>query len=97
MRAEHSIRLLAARVQGLRGWRRRGAAFAAGSLSVLAMAPFFAWPILWLTLPVFVWLIDGAMAEGGVGCAVALRNGRHLCEAWPWSVCRKSQIVKPTA
>jgi len=67
MRAEDSIRLLAARVQGLRGWRRRGAAFAAGSLSVLALAPFFAWPILWLTLPALVWLIDGAMAEGGTG------------------------------
>jgi len=37
------------------------------------------------------------LAEGGVGCAVALRNGCHLWEAWPWSVCRKSQIVKPTA
>jgi apolipoprotein N-acyltransferase len=52
---------LAERVRGLRGWRRRGAAFAAGAVSVLAMAPFFAWPVLWATLPVLVWLIDGAV------------------------------------
>jgi apolipoprotein N-acyltransferase len=24
------------------------------------MAPFFAWPVLWITLPTLVWLIDGA-------------------------------------
>ena len=73
MRAEHFIRTLAARVQALGGWRRRGAAFAAGSLSVLAMAPFFAWPVLWITLPVLVWLIDGAVAEGGTGWRPSLR------------------------
>jgi apolipoprotein N-acyltransferase len=27
---------------------------------VLAMAPFFLWPVLFVTLPVLVWLIDGA-------------------------------------
>ena len=42
-----------------RGWRARPAV-AAGAASVLAMAPFFAWPVLWVTLPVLVWLIDGA-------------------------------------
>ena len=47
---------------GLRGWRRRCAAFAAGAASVLAMAPFFVWPVLWLTLPALVWLIDGALS-----------------------------------
>jgi apolipoprotein N-acyltransferase len=25
------------------------------------MAPFFLWPVLWLTLPVLVWLIDGTL------------------------------------
>ena len=44
------------------------AAFAAGAVSVLAMAPFFAWPVLWITLPVLVWLIDGASSRtGGTG------------------------------
>jgi apolipoprotein N-acyltransferase len=65
MRAENLIQMLATRVRSLSGWRGRGAAFAAGALSVLAMAPFFAWPVLWITLPALVWLIDGAVAAGG--------------------------------
>ena len=47
-------------IAGLAGWRRHGIAFLAGALSVLAMAPFFLWPVLMVTLPVLVWLIDGA-------------------------------------
>lgn len=43
------------------GWRRRGIAFGGGALSALAMPPVFAFPILWITLPIFVWLIDGAL------------------------------------
>jgi apolipoprotein N-acyltransferase len=42
------------------GWRRWLIAFAAGALSALAMAPVNAWPILFLTFPTLVWLIDGA-------------------------------------
>jgi len=42
------------------GWRRALVAFAAGSFSVFAMAPFFFWPILFLTFPILVWLIDSA-------------------------------------
>ena len=51
------------------GWHRRGLAFAAGAFSVLALAPFFFWPVLFLTLPVLVWLIDGSAA--GVTAAMA--------------------------
>jgi apolipoprotein N-acyltransferase len=46
------------------GWQRRSIAFIAGALSALAMAPLNAWPVLFFTLPVLVWLIDGL---GGVG------------------------------
>lgn len=42
------------------GWRRALVALTAGAASVLAMAPFHAWPILFLTLPVVCLLIDGA-------------------------------------
>ena len=55
------------------GWRRWLIAFAAGALSALAMAPFDAWPILFLTFPALVWLIDGAGVGrlGGVAAAAA--------------------------
>jgi apolipoprotein N-acyltransferase len=55
------------------GWRRAGIAFLAGALSVLAMAPINAWPILFITLPVLVWLVDGSSgrASGAVSAAFA--------------------------
>lgn len=50
------------------GWRRACIAWLAGALSVLALAPVNAWPVLFFTFPVAVWLIDGASAGrlGGV-------------------------------
>lgn len=48
------------RISRLRGWRRVIVAFGAGSLSVLAFAPWHLVFVLFLTLPVLVWLIDGA-------------------------------------
>jgi apolipoprotein N-acyltransferase len=44
------------------GWKRAAIALVAGALSSLSMAPFNAWPVLFLTFPVVVWLIDGAGA-----------------------------------
>ena len=52
--------MFADRLSLLTGWRKRAVALVAGALSVLALAPFFLAPVLWLTLPVLVWLIDGA-------------------------------------
>jgi apolipoprotein N-acyltransferase len=53
------------------GWRRALIALIAGALSALAMAPFNAWPVLFITFPVVVWLIDGAGAGrlGGLPAA----------------------------
>jgi len=44
------------------GWRRAAIAFVAGAVSVLALAPFDLWPVLFLTFPIAVWLIDGSAA-----------------------------------
>jgi apolipoprotein N-acyltransferase len=44
------------------GWKRRGIAFFSGAVSALAMAPFDFFPVLALTFPMFVWLLDGAGA-----------------------------------
>ena len=50
------------------GWRRAAIAFVAGAASALALAPVNAFPLLFITFPVAVWLIDGAAAGrlGGV-------------------------------
>ena len=48
------------RVMALTGWRRAAVAFLAGGLSALAYAPIFAAPVLFLTLPILVWLIDAS-------------------------------------
>ncbi len=45
------------------GWKRRLLAFLAGALSALAMPPFDAFPVLFLTFPVFVWLLDATAAD----------------------------------
>ena len=75
-----SINALAERLRMLEGWRRYAAAFAAGAASVLAMAPFFVWPVLWLTLPALVWLIDGACIRAAFDTlAPSPRNRRRHC------------------
>ena len=57
------------------GWKRAAIAFFAGALSSLAMAPFNAWPILFITFPVVVWLIDGAAAGKMRGIPAAAMAG----------------------
>ena len=55
------------------GWRRALIAFVAGAVSTLALAPFDLWPVLFLTFPVLVWLVDSAGAGrfGGIPAAAA--------------------------
>jgi apolipoprotein N-acyltransferase len=57
------------------GWKRAVIALLAGALSALAMAPFNAWPVLFLTFPVAVWLIDGAAAGRWRGVPAAAMSG----------------------
>src|SRR5262245_13789973 len=77
------IKALAERVRGLFGWRRRLAGFIAGAASALAMAPFFLWPVLWVTLPVLVWLIDGTVRRHARAGA-ARRLGAVAETGWWW-------------
>lgn len=71
-----AITRLAAWVSTARGWRHRALTFAAGAVSTLAFAPFFAWPVLFLTFPFFVWLAEGAASDPRPVRATAL--------AWWW-------------
>jgi apolipoprotein N-acyltransferase len=57
------------------GWKRAGIALLAGALSSLAMAPFNAWPILFITFPVAIWQIDGAGAGRWRGVPAAALTG----------------------
>ncbi|MBR0692345.1 apolipoprotein N-acyltransferase [Bradyrhizobium lablabi] len=57
------------------GWKRAAIALVAGALSALAMAPFNAWPVLFLTFSVAVWLIDGAAAGRWHGVPAAALSG----------------------
>ncbi|MGZ8367471.1 MAG: apolipoprotein N-acyltransferase [Rhodoplanes sp.] len=55
-----------------RGLQRALIAFLAGAASTLAMPPLEVWPALFLTFPVMVWLIDGAIGRwNGVLAAAA--------------------------
>ena len=57
------------------GWKRAAIALVAGALSALAMAPFNAWPALFVSFPVVVWLIDGAGAGRLRGVPAAAMAG----------------------
>jgi apolipoprotein N-acyltransferase len=53
---------LPAAIAALRGWKRAALSFTLGAASVLGFAPFHAWPLLFLTFPCLVWLLDGVAA-----------------------------------
>lgn len=55
------------------GWRRALIAFAAGLLSVLALAPVNFFVIMFVSVSVLVWLIDGASGKADAGMVGRLR------------------------
>ncbi|HLL27242.1 MAG TPA: apolipoprotein N-acyltransferase [Xanthobacteraceae bacterium] len=69
-----TLAALAYRVVLSSGWQRRLIAISAGALSALAMAPYNLWPVLAITLPVFVWLLDGT-GTGRAGLVSAFASG----------------------
>lgn len=68
-------------IAALRGWRRFVVALVAGAVSALALAPWFAFPVLWLSLPVLIWMLDGTAAPAGS----ARRGGLVSAAAVGWS------------
>ena len=64
-------------------WRRRSLLFSAGAASVLSLAPFHLWPVLWLTIPVlFLAIFDKRTAEGSGDASGAASVGRHRLAFW---------------
>ncbi|MEX0347603.1 MAG: apolipoprotein N-acyltransferase [Rhizobiaceae bacterium] len=66
---------IAGRIVLLWGWRRAGTAFVAGALAVLALPPFDFFAACFVSFPVLVWLLDGAISDG---------NGRFLKRLTPF-------------
>jgi apolipoprotein N-acyltransferase len=58
---------LAGKVILLWGWRRALTAFAAGAFAVLAQPPFDIFAVCFVSFPVLVWLLDGAIADPAAG------------------------------
>ena len=46
-------------VTKLKGWLRWGLSFLAGLIGVLGLAPIYFWPALLISVPLFLWLLDG--------------------------------------
>ncbi|MEQ9490154.1 MAG: apolipoprotein N-acyltransferase [Alphaproteobacteria bacterium] len=49
----------AARLAELRGWRALLSAIVLGAVSSLALPPAFLFPVLWITMPVLLWMLQG--------------------------------------
>ncbi len=62
------------------GWKRSLLALAAGGVSALAMPPVDAFPVLFITFPVLVWLMDATAADPGRG--VFARFGAAFSTGW---------------
>jgi apolipoprotein N-acyltransferase len=57
------------------GFRRAMLAFLAGAATTLAMAPVNFWPAMLVTIPVAIWLLDGAAAGRWSGIVAAAATG----------------------
>ncbi len=60
------------------GWRAALIAFIAGALSALAMPPFDFFPILFVTMPILVWLIDGTTGPVDAGIVQRLMPAARI-------------------
>ena len=76
--AHGMLQSIANRILLVWGWRRAAVAVSAGALSALSQAPYHLFPILWITLPVIVWLIDGAVATDKSGRMSRIRPAAVL-------------------
>jgi apolipoprotein N-acyltransferase len=55
------------------GWRRLAAAFGFGALAAASMQPLLLWPVLLISMPVLIWLLDGIAVERSSLSIAALR------------------------
>jgi apolipoprotein N-acyltransferase len=55
------------------GWRRLAAAFGFGALAAASMQPLLLWPVLLISIPVLIWLLDGIAVERDPRSTMVLR------------------------
>ena len=77
-----ALRHLALDLGLLKGWRRWACAFLAGGLSVLSLPPVHFLPILFLTFPLLVWLLDGLEGPGRDLTAAGRRRASFAIGWW---------------
>ena len=63
----------------LHGWRAYLVASLAGAATALALAPLHIWPIVFITFPILVWLLDGALPPARSGD----RRPGFIRRIWP--------------
>ena len=66
----------------IEGWRRWAAAFFAGALLVLSLAPVHILPVLFLTFPILIWLLDGLTRAGKAPTRAALIRASAAIGWW---------------
>ncbi len=61
------VQRLAGKIILLSGWRRAGLAFLIGALASFALPPYDFFAVCFVSFPVLVWLIDGAVDNADLG------------------------------
>lgn len=79
-----TLETAATRLAALTGWRRRGTAVLFGLLAALAMPPVHALPLLWLSLPALLILIDSAPKTKGAFAAGWWWGFGHYSAGFYW-------------
>ena len=78
------IAAFATKLGAMRGARRAAAAFALGFVTILAFPPFSVAPVLWLTFPPLIWLLDGCQTRGRAAAVGWAFGFGHFATSFYW-------------
>lgn len=78
------IATLATKLGAMRGARRLTAAFLLGFVTILAFPPFSIAPVIWLTFPPLMWLLDGCRTRGRAAAVGWAFGFGHFATSFYW-------------